>query len=182
MKNTYCFILIFINSLFIYSQEIVKNEIDEFEKIRIIETNWIPIYKGFIPGKTYLFRFSSYDSVRTLDIKISTSNNLIFGVNSGEGIVVLKCDDTTFIKFNNLNYKMTEPRGGTEGIWGGNTYGVWIKLTLNNFSQLGKISRINKIRIYTTEGYFEEDISKVKSDELIELYKKFEKTFNNEKK
>ncbi|PKP20744.1 MAG: hypothetical protein CVU04_03300 [Bacteroidetes bacterium HGW-Bacteroidetes-20] len=181
MKNYFLFLIVLINSFYIFSQEIVKDEIDEFEKIRIIETNWLPMYKGLMPGKTYLFRFSSIDTVKFLDIKISTTNNMVFSINAGDEKVLLKCNDSLIFKLSNTGYAITERGGGSEGLWGGNTYGIWIKLTHKNFNYFSDIQRITKIRIYTNDGYLEEEISLEKSNEILELYKLFEKTFNKKK-
>jgi hypothetical protein len=173
------FLLLFTT---VKSQEIVRNEIDEFEKVRIIETNWMPIYKGFMPGKTYLFRFSSIDSNIFLDLKISTTNNKIFSVSEGENKFLLKCNDSIVLRFSNSHYEITESGGGSEGMWGGTTYGLWLRLNINNLEEFLMIKQIEKFRIYTNEGYIDEEISAEKSKQILELVQLFSNTFKKYQK
>ena len=165
----------------LFSQGIEKDQYDEFEKMRIVESEVVPIYKGAWMGMTYLFRFVAADTNMIFMFKISDAQNKVFAVSKGEGMVILKFDDSTFVRFTNEVDVYSSPAGGSDGMLGGNTQGVtlMIKLTNEHKEILNKVKKLQKVRVYTNKGIIEFDVSESKSKLIIENFQIFYKTVLN---
>ena len=157
------------------SQKIAENKVDEFKGTSIVRTDWeLLMKKGSAMAynlTTVKYRFSKIDGEKYLDIKLVLNQGEVFAVREGFELIFLFEDGTTST-FNAVYDVVASEGGGATGFAGSALYGANIPYK-GNFSDLLE-KTIQKIRIYTDEGYVENDVKSkdsklvAKSVELIE--------------
>lgn len=159
MKTIFSLLLLF--SINLNAQELVDNKVDEFTKYHLKRTSWEMAFATW-GGKYSYYRFTNIDSTIALDLRISL-NNTVFSMREKEKIM-MKLDNDSILTLYNLTYAITKRGGAAKGITGSANMGLQATFILNNdaINALMK-NRVVKIRIYTTDGYAEEEVNKDRS-------------------
>ena len=162
-------VLMFLTTIFGYSQKIVENEIDEFTKNRIIRSDWEKVSST---SNLYLnTRISKINDTHYLELKfypkgvssISVEDNISFMFESGE-VINLHSD----------KYKISNYGDGSIGIVGSKAIGFNIDCVLNsNDLEKFKNNIVKKIRINKSEGYSEEELKSKNSEKFRQLFNLF---------
>jgi hypothetical protein len=144
-----------------YAQTIKENQVDEFTKNKIVRTSWEPLSKK---GKIYSHaRASIINTTRYLELKIMLSAGLtmehsVFAIEDGE-TVMLKLDNDSIVNLNNPEHQISCTGCGAINIIGGGVQGIHLKINLANMQIDNLINhKITKIRIYTTDGFVENEV------------------------
>lgn len=165
-------ILFLITMLFsilvsVNSQEIVKNEIDDFTGNRIIETSWEKLAWGLgVPSGIYT-RIRSVNGTMILDMKYMIDGAVVIG--KGDKLMFLDENKKTY-EVHSIDTYLGEKGGGAIGLAGSAVWGIYAKYT-GDLGFLNTTSTIQKIRIYTAKGYYDKEIKKKYQNTLQELYK-----------
>lgn len=149
-------IFLLFTPLLIRAQQIAENKIDDFTHHKIVRTTWEPIIQKFGGRIIVHIRISEIDSTFFLDLKL-----MGMGVTSmQEGAnLMLKTDTDSIITLHNLKYQLTCSGCGAVGISGSEAEGLDLSFVLQRGAREFLIAhKINKIRIYTTDGYEEEEV------------------------
>ena len=156
-------LLVFVMMTNVFSQVITRNEIDEFEGVRIIQTSWETVLmKTF---QTIYIRFKSVDTLKGMQLAWVHPDE-IKAVEDGEKKVIVKLKNGETINFNNLNYVISSKGGGSHSfVAGGSANGLTLSLFSKDIDKLAN-EHIAKVRIYTTKSYFDFDV-KPKRAEII---------------
>lgn len=151
-----------------FSQTLEENKIDEFTKASVKRTSYEPLIQN---GKWYLFfRVSKINGTEYLDMKmIYYKNNKYQIIRQGMQVMVLLQDDSV-INLSNIE-TATSCRGcGARGLSGSGALGIAVNYLVHPDDHRAlKSLPIKKIRIYTTDGYIEDEIKDKRSDLLIQL-------------
>lgn len=149
----------------INSQKLVENKIDEFTKHAVKRTSWEILMEKF--GTTIYIRFSKIDSIEVLDLKIMLGGK-VFAVSDGETLM-LKLSNDSIMKLNTVSYEVACIGCGARGLPGSAAYGVHVKYIIDETNhELLKKYKIKKVRLYTTDGYHEEEVTKKRESILQE--------------
>lgn len=157
-------LIIVLTSSFAFSQELKRNDTDEFTGRSIKETSW-EVLANKIPH-TYV-RFRLIDSVKVIDFKIMIGG--VFSIREGENIL-LKLENNEILKFKVSEYTISGRGDGAVKTYGSDAQGVKISCYLSeeNYRKI-KTNVISKIRVNTSEGYTECDIKEKKYNKVKEL-------------
>ena len=162
------FILMLLSSLLLHAQKIEKDIIDEFTKQRTIYTSWVKVDKGSMK-----FRFISIDNSVCLEYRYQS--NHVIAIDKGAELLFLESYNNDVHKLTNIEYAIASIGGGATGFAGSNGLGIRTKY-------VGDISffknNLKKMRIYTTDGYIDKEISADEAINLQKLYKIFTKTLS----
>jgi len=169
MKKFSLFFIVFFALMSAKPQKIVKDVIDEFEGIRIIETNWIQFLQGM---DTYNIKFSSVGTKQFMSLKIMASiASAVFAVEEGEGQVIFLLSDGNTIRFTNTKYAITGKGKGATGFAGSAGEGISLTLVSDDLNILLTGVSIIKMRVYTSNGRLECEINEKKSKAIINSYR-----------
>jgi hypothetical protein len=141
------------------SQKLELNELDEFTGVSVKRTSWEYFTRGMKNKTSSYFRISKLDSTYYFDLKIALQPSKVFSISDGEKIMLM-LDDKTVYKLDNLEYTVSSTGAGAIGLSGSGMYGVNISCISaedRNFEKL-KTNLITKVRIYTTDGYVEDEV------------------------
>jgi hypothetical protein len=155
-------VLIFIQKAF--CQTIVENKKDEFTGNSIIRTSWETIQSNF--HFTGYFRISRINDHIYFDLKMILGSGGVFAINKDDQLM-FKLENDSIITLYNLEYALTCSGCGAISLAGSSAQGIKTSYSLSeqNVEELKKF-KIVKWRIYTTNGYVEDEI-KEKKQELI---------------
>jgi hypothetical protein len=82
--------------------------------------------------------------------------------------------DGSVVKLNNVERTIASKGGGATNVTCQNAYGVSLTLTAGDLSALGNAQNlIEKVRIYTTDGYVDIEVKQKTAKSVPELYKIF---------
>lgn len=148
------------------AQEIVRNEKDEFTGRHIVETNWEKLVwmNKSLPSCVYV-KIRSVDGEMLLNLKVMT----------GEGDVISTDDAVMFLDTEKNVYKLMPVGTYYSTLGGGSINFVGSKMFGFDATYKGDLSfvgkgRIEKMRIYTTNAYYEADIKEKRYDKFLEMY------------
>lgn len=165
-KVLFLIIMMFSFLASVNSQEIVKNEIDDFTGNRVIETSWEKLAWGLgVPSGIYT-RIRSINGTMVLDMKYMIDDAVVIG--KGDKLMFLDTNKKPY-EVHSIDTYMGVKGGGAIGLAGSAVWGIHAQYS----GDLGFLntSTIQKIRIYTTKGYYDKEIKKKYQNTLQELYK-----------
>ena len=140
-----------------YGQTLEENKVDEFTDNTVKRTSWETL--NMTMSFTSYFRISHINDNYYFDLKmmIGGTGGKVFSIAKDQEIM-FKLDNGEIVKLPNLEYTITCTGCGAKGLSGSNAQGIKVSYSINKeqFEQL-KNNTIIKIRIYTNDGYIEED-------------------------
>lgn len=158
LKHSYTFILllIFLFNLASKGQKIEKNIKDEMTGDRIIQSDYSYFKKGFNDWSFY--RFNSINKKIYFDIKISLGSK-VFSIREGMELI-FKFENDSIIKLKSPVSEISSRGQASIGLMGSSLPGVSIGYPINQ-EILYKFQnwRIKKVRVYTSEGFEEWEVS-----------------------
>ena len=164
-------LLFFLSLNTSFSQKLVENKIDEFTKHAVKRTSWETLMEKF--GMVIYLRVSVIDSTEYIDVK-SMLGGKVFAIPKGETFMIKLANDS-IVKLNTLSHEVSCRGCGAKGFSGSATEGIQVAYVIDKQTHdLLKQYPIKKVRLYTTEGYHEEDVNKNKSDALQSILKLIE--------
>lgn len=151
-----------------FSQKIVTDKKDEFTSNTVKETSVENLAQPLkMSGYSYKFTFKKVNENVYLGLRIMSLSNSVFAIKDGE-VLMLKTEDTV-ITLSNLKYEISSRGGAGSGLSSGNSQGVTLYFPLNKEAvDTIKSKSINKLRLYTTDGYSEQDI-KAAADKKVKV-------------
>lgn len=168
MKKYLVVFLFFILSLQTFCQEIIRDEVDKFEKTRKVETSWVKVLSL---TRTIYIQAASADNLIVLRMRLMLgAPPEVFAVEEGESVYLLFSDDSV-VKLLNPHYTITSKGGGAIGFSGSSAQGLELILGAEDLSKLMGEATVTAIRIKTSKGYVDQDISSDKAEELAKCYK-----------
>ena len=147
------------------SQNIIKNEVDEFLKVSILKTSYEKINSGI--NMAMYIGFSQIGEQYFINMKMGSS---LLG--NGTGIFSINKDDALMLRLSNgAVFELLSPKYittckgcGSSGFMGSLAHGILVNYPISEKNLFFlKSQRITKIRIYTSERYLEAKVSKSKS-------------------
>ncbi|WP_312208265.1 hypothetical protein [Empedobacter sp.] len=167
-------IYLFFISSFINAQESEKNYKDEFTGDNIKRSSW-EFLNNASNGFTAKFRLSNIENLYYLDLKmmIGTSSPKVFSIHEGDKLM-FKLKNDEIIEINSLSSEITCTGCGSTGLIGSKAQGIktTYALTDEQFNKL-KSEPVSKIRIYTTDGYVENDVKGKHSKTIQKAFQLF---------
>jgi hypothetical protein len=142
-------------------QTIKENIVDEFTKNKVVRTSWEPLAKV---NRFYAHsRVSKINDNVFLDLKIMIGRSFeiggsIFSIKDGP-YIMFKLENDSVVTLTNPKYEIACQGCGAVNLIGSSGYGVNLKIPIDEplIEHLSS-HKVTKIRIYTTDGYVEEDI------------------------
>lgn len=170
MKKTVLLFTLILFPALIFSQEIERNEVDEFTGKQIIETSWELLTKDRKSNIASYSRFRKVDNVLFFDVRMILPYHDFFTVEEGK-VFYIKFSDGEVLKFRNNNLAFSGIGDGAVGLSGSQANGVYLSFNVINDSSMQKLrdSQIEKIRLYTTDGYMEAEVKEKYSENMNEL-------------
>jgi len=159
--------LILILSIFIsinsFGQKLKENKTDEFTNNSVKRTSWEMINSNM--QFTAYIRISKINESHYFDLKMMM-NGSVFSISEGQKLM-FKLSNGEVINLENLKYAVTCTGCGATGLMGSDAQGIQVSypISVENIEKLKEIS-IEKFRIYTNDGYVENDM-KSKNDKKI---------------
>jgi hypothetical protein len=152
-----------------YGQKLVTDKTDEFTGARVKETSIENLAKPFkMSGFAYTFAFRKIDDKIYFNLRLMSMSNSVFSIKDGE-ILSLKLDNDSIINLSNGEYAISKRGGAGSGLSSGSSQGVSLLFPLSiNSIDLLKTRPIVKVRIYTTDGYSEQEIKSSASKRVID--------------
>jgi hypothetical protein len=141
-----------------FAQKLVTNKTDEFTGNSVKETSVENLAQPLkMSGYSYKFSFKKINENVYLGLRIMSLSNSVFAIKDGE-VLMLKTEDTV-ITLSNSKYEISSRGGAGGGLSSSNSQGVTLYFSLNKDAvDTLKSKSINKLRLYTTDGYSEQDI------------------------
>ncbi|MDW7692121.1 hypothetical protein R9C00_14730 [Flammeovirgaceae bacterium SG7u.111] len=165
MKKIILLNLMLLISLVSLSQTLKQNEIDEFTNNSIKRTSWETL--NMTMKFAAYFRLSNINGESYFDLKMMIGSK-VFSIDKNQELMI-KLSDGEIVKLPNLKFATTCKGCGAKGISGSGAQGIQVSypITKNQIEKL-KTGKGNKIRIYTNDGYVENDMK-------MNIYKKIVK-------
>lgn len=162
-KKTFLFLLLMTAFAISYGQKLEENKVDDFTKSTIKRTSWETLNSTM--KFTAFFRVSKINDAEYFDLKLMMLNK-IFSITEGQEIM-FKFDDDEILTLKNSKTAVTCTGCGARGFSGSAAPGISVSYQMNKEQKaLLATKKITKIRIYTSDGYIENDL-KEKFDESI---------------
>ena len=160
-KKLLTIILLIGFSIQVKGQKLVENKVDEFTGNQIKRTSWVTTSIGY--SRTN-FGISKINNNFYLNLKMLKGG--VFSIAKGANIM-FKLTNEEIITLSNNNYEITCTGCGAIGFVGSAAQGINTSYDITT-EQLTKLKNIGikKIRIYTSDGYLEDDL-KSKHDRKI---------------
>lgn len=146
-------LLLFCSTAF--AQKLITDKTDEFTGKRIKETSVENLAQP-LSGFSYRFSFKKINDNVYFNLKV-ISHGSVFAIKDGE-VLMLKTADSV-IKLSNTEYTISKKGGAGGGLSSSYSEGVSLYFRLDN-EAIGiiKTKPIVKVRLYTTDGYTEQDV------------------------
>ena len=135
-------------------QTLEENQVDEFSNNSVKRTSWETLnmtmtFSGY-------FRISRINDNNYFDLKLMLGGS-VFSIDKDQQIM-FKLDNGEFVKLSNLEYRITCTGCGAKGFSGSSAQGIKVSYPIDKeqFEQL-RNNTVVKIRIYTNDGYVEDD-------------------------
>ena len=150
-----------------YSQEFVKNEVDEFTNKSIKITSWAKLNRTSKVRSN--IRIRKINNTYILDYRFLTSSKSVFSVEKGSELM-FKMSDESIIKLTNSKFQISSTGGGSIGVIGSAMPGMELSFVLDE-DTMKKFQTLDiaKVRIYTTDGYIDCKVKKKHGNHLKEL-------------
>lgn len=145
------------------STNLEENYIDEFTGNSVKRTSWETL--NMTMQFTAYYRISKINDHYYLNLKMML--NKVFSISKDQEFM-FKLDDGTVLKFLNLEYTTTCRGCGAKGFSGSEAQGIEVSYPVKK-EQIDILinNRIEKLRIYTNDGYLENEVSEKRSKEII---------------
>lgn len=167
------FILIII-STFANGQELEKNYKDDFTGDSVKRTSW-EFLNNASNGFTAKFRISNIDDHYFLNLKmmIGSSNPKVFSIHEGDKLM-FKLSNEEIVELLSSSSEITCTGCGSTGLIGSAAQGINISyiITKEQFDKL-KSTSVSKLRVYTTDGYVENDVKEKHSKTIQKAFQLF---------
>lgn len=162
--------LLVLITTFSNAQMIEESQIDEFTGAMVLKTSTETVVANM--KKTVFFTCRKVDSTVMLQVKMMM--NQIFSVKEG-GMFMLKLVNGEVVTLYNPEFTITCRGCGARGFSGSGAEGISLTFYLNN-EQVDKLKKnqVSKIRLYTSEGYIEDEIKEKYAPVLPYLLKLIE--------
>lgn len=172
MKKIVLLVWLVALSTISYSQGISKSETDDFTGSKVIYTTWDQLNASGLSCKNVLlFKFRLENE--TQYFHLNWIFDKVVAVPEGEK-VMFKLKDGTLIKFYNISHVISSKGGGSTNVTCKDSYGVSLILKNEDLSVFANESNpIEKVRIYTTDGYVDIDIKEKYAAKVTALYELF---------
>ena len=169
---------------FVTAQKIIENKVDEFTDISIVRTDLNTlISKGssWVQNKTTVkYGFVKTNGSIQLNIKMVMNGGDVFSINEDDRIIFLY-ENGNKSEYYPLESVVAGQGDASTGLWGSELWGVNTYYNSETgFSDLLK-NKISKIRIYTDEGYIEDDVKSKLDKEIKKSLELIIKTESNDK-
>ena len=167
----YRFLAILLFPIITFGQKLEENKVDEFTKSFVKRTSWETISPFNMSNRFYAFTsFRKINNIYLLDFKMTLRNDAVFSINKGDNIM-FKTSDSVII-MSNSNYKISCKGCGVKGFTGSGLEGIEVVYEISESDVKYLISnKIKKIRVYTSDGYVEEDIKEKYAEMFIRQLK-----------
>jgi hypothetical protein len=154
-------ILIFI-TLKSFGQKLEENHADDFTHDIIKRTSWESLCSSFTANAH--FRISSINGSKTFDLRLMLDMHFFI---DGGSTIMFKLGNGNVVTLKNLDYAKTCKGCGAVGLKGSGAPGIEVSYQLggDEINQL-EADKIVKVRIYTSNGYVDEDIKNKNSDKI----------------
>lgn len=141
-----------------FGQHLVTNSTDEFTGKKIKETSVENLAQPFkMGGFAYKFSFKRVNDNMYFNLRVMSLSNSVFAIKDGE-VLMLKTADTV-LKLSNTDYAISKKGGAGSGVFSSGSEGVSLYFPFNNeMVEMIKNKPIIKLRLYTTDGFSEQDI------------------------
>lgn len=169
MKNALLFTLILFPVL-LFSQKIERNEIDEFTGKEIIETSWELLTKDRKAKIASYARYRKIDEILYLDVRMILPYHDFFTVREGD-VFYIKFSDDEVITLQNNELTFSGIGKGSIGLSGSEANGIFLSFNITSDKTIQKLkeNQINKIRLYTTNGYMNAEVKEKYSKKMNDL-------------
>lgn len=151
--NLVLIILLFTHTAI--SQTIAEESIDEFTGSSIKRSSW----ETFNQSMKFIghFRISKIDSIFYFDLKMMRGDK-VFSISEGSDLM-FKLDNNEIVTVKALTTEITCTGCGAIGFNGSTGQGIQISYLLSSDQlKLLKEHKVVKVRVYTTDGYLEDEI------------------------
>lgn len=146
-----------------FAQKLITNKTDEFTGNKVKETSVENLAQP-LSGFSYRFSFKKINDNLYFNLRV-ISHGSVFAIKDGE-VLMLKTADS-IIKLSNTEYAISKKGGAGGGLSSSYSEGVSLNFRLDNEAiEMIKNKIIQKIRLYTTDGYTEQDI-KASADKRV---------------
>lgn len=161
-------ILLLCLPLFAASQKIVEDRQDEFKNFHVKRTNWEKQVEK-MSGPVSFIRISKIDTVTCIDFRTALAPGNVFSVSKGAEFI-LKLADNSIVTLKAFESVVSSKGGGSIGMAASTWYGAEIRFipTKEQIEQL-KNSPVIKYRLYTNDGYDEQDVREKYQNSLSKL-------------
>jgi hypothetical protein len=155
-----------------FSQGISRSETDDFTGEKVITTTWDQLNSSGLSCKNILlFKFRLENDIQFFHL--NWISDKIVGI-SEDATIMFKLLDGKIVKFTNLSTTIASKGGGSTNITCNDKYGVSLILKCDDLSLLGDESNpVEKVRIYTNDGYVDIDIKDKYAKKVPSLYEIF---------
>ena len=165
----YCTLLLWLALTYTSTAQKLKvDEVDEFTNKSVKRTSWETLNSDF-SSNIYL-RVSELDGYLILNLKLMKVNKSVLSVHEDMRLM-LKMQNDSIVTLHAIESTVSCRGCGAIGLFGGGSaWGIEINydITESEFYALRNLP-VKKIRLYTTDGYIEEDISNKNADLIIRL-------------
>lgn len=151
-KKTSLLLLLILIVVIGFGQKLEENKVDDFTKITIKRTSWEKLTKYYAH-----FRISKISDVEYFDLKLLLGKE--FSIMEGQDIM-FKFDNDEILTLKNSKTTITCTGCGAVGFGGSEGPGISVSYQMNKEQKtLLDTKKIIKVRIYTSDGYTENDVS-----------------------
>lgn len=149
----------------ISAQKIAEDYVDEFTNHKYRRTSW----ERFVSKRDMgaFVRFSEKDGALYFEFK--TMLMVVFSLDKGNNVRFM-LDNKEIIELENTEYTVSCKGCGSIGLSGSALYGVHMRYPIKReFLEKLKAHKVQKIRVYTTDGYYEAIIKEKHAQKLVAL-------------
>lgn len=165
LRLTLAFFMLFSLCTFkTFGQTLKEDKVDEFTNQKIKRTSWETLNQTM--AFAAYFRISRINDQDYFDLKLMIGVS-VFSIEKDQEIM-LKLSNGEIVKLPNCKYAITCKGCGANGLAGSSSEGIQVSYLLNkeNFEKI-KNSPVAKIRIYTNDGYVEEECKEKYASKIL---------------
>jgi hypothetical protein len=157
------------NAFQLYGQTLEEDKVDEFTNNSIKRTSWETLNMSM--DFTAYYRISSINNQKYFDLKLMIGAK-VFSINKDQELM-FKLENGEFVKLPNLEYSITCTGCGAIGFSGSQAQGAKIMYPIDDAQfEMLKNNTVVKVRIYTSDGYVEDETKEkyaIKMQKAIKL-------------